>query len=488
MRDGQYAPLRGQAELVRRASLLVDQGEMAQMVPHEFDNADAVLALLGGDAEPWPDAGSWKSRDFALAQRARVREWLAAVRHEGLLPWVRASYLLKSVYPRLGIRGGVEWVYGYLAGESSQRELARRLQTLPGISDARPLLRIIEENAGAERKRGRHADQRLAARFIADMVRYRYDLKLGSWMYAAMGHLRLLHDEDKLSISAANGLLQDFRYRQESGEGKVIGHVVLKADVRGSTEITARMRARNLNPAAYFSRNLYDPITRELKAFGAEKVFVEGDAVIISLMEYEGRPRDHLAVARACGLAQRILEVVQAKNAESHELGLPPLGIGIAYSNEQPTYLFDEGHKIMISPAINRADRPSSCHAGLKKLIGDRGSNGRRVVVAVPVLESSRGGKSDQEGLLRYNVNGIELEAAAFCQLARIFHPLLAFPGGQWMEDVVPRTGRGKAREGLFSRLQAHLSLTPIVCQRAGAALTGGYPGTSRSATVQNRR
>ena len=72
--------------------------------------------------------------------------------------------------------------------------------------------------------------------------------------------------------------------------------------------------------------------------------------------------------------------------------------------------------------------------------------------------------------------------------LTRIFHPLLAFPGGQWMEDVVPRTGRGKAREGLFSRLQAHLSLTPIVCQRAGAALTGGYPGTSRSATVQNRR
>ncbi len=47
-------------------------------------------------------------------------------------------------------------------------------------------------------------------------------------------------------------------------------------------------------------------------------------------------------------------------------------------------------------------------------------------------------------------------------QLSRIFHPLLAFPGGQWMEDVVPRTGRGKAREGLFSRLQAHLPLTPL--------------------------
>ena len=55
-----------------------------------------------------------------------------------------------------------------------------------------------------------------------------------------------------------------------------------------------------------------------------------------------------------------------------------------------------------------------------------------------------------------------ETEQADARGLPRIFHPLLAFPGSQWMEDVVPRTGRGKAREGLFSRLQAHLPLTPL--------------------------
>lgn len=412
--------LRGQAEVDRRVSLLVDQGEMAQMGPHEFDNAETVSALLGGLVEPWPQAGPWKSRDFALVQRAKVKEWLTAVSHEGLMPYVRASYLLKSIYPRLGIRGGVDWVYEYLAGKSSARDLGRRLQTLPGVSDARPLLRIIDEMLASSQHKDRSADQRLAVRFITDMVRYRYDLKMASWMYAAMGSLRLLHDERKIAMSAANGLLQDFRHQQESGEGTVIGHVVLKADVRGSTEITAQMRARNLNPAAYFSRNLYDPITRQLQAFGAEKVFVEGDAVILSLMEYEGQPREHLAVARACGLAQRILEVVESKNAESRELGLPELGlgVGIAYSSEAPTYLFDEGHKIMISPAINRADRLSSCHSGLKRQLGERGSNGRNVVVAVPVHEGRGSGKSDQEGLLRYNVNGIELEAAAFFQLS----------------------------------------------------------------------
>ena len=345
-----------------------------------------------------------------------MRDWIAAVREAGLLARVRASGLLKAVYPTLGIRGGVEWVYDYLSGESSRKDLGRRLQTLPGVEDGRALVRVIDEKVQAATDRGRHAEERMMARFAADLVAHRFDLKLAVWAYNGMNSLRLLHDERKISMSAANGLLQDFRHNAEEGEQTVIGHVVLKADVRGSTEITAQMRARNLNPAAYFSRNLYDPITRQLKAFGAQKVFVEGDAVILSLMEYEGQPRAHLAVARACGLAHRILQVVEAKNAESRELGLPELGlgIGIAYSNEAPTYLYDEGHQIMISPAINRADRLSSCHSGLRKVLGNR--HERRVVVAAPMQESA-GSKSDHDGLLRYNVNGIELEAAAFFQL-----------------------------------------------------------------------
>ncbi len=410
--------LRGHADIQRCCSLLIDQGELALLVPHEFDSAKGIVQLLGGDLEPWPQAGPWKDAQFLGVQRAHMRELMARVRRGGLMPRIRASFLLKSVYPNLGVRGGVDWVYAYLAREIRSRELIRRLQTLPGITDARPIVRLIDERVKAVEPTGRHAEQCMLAGFFGELIEYRYHLKLAAWLYAGLDNLRLLSDADQISMSAANSLLQDFRRREDNGERKVIGHVVLKADVRGSTEITAQMRARNLNPATYFSRNLYEPINRELRAFGAEKVFVEGDAVILSLMEYEGQPRDHLAVARACGLAQRVLRVVDAKNRESRQLGLPELGlgVGIAYSNEAPTYLYDDGHRIMISPAINRADRLSSCHPRMRRLLDGKLEPGQRVVVAVP-LDDGEGSKKDPDGVLRYNVNGIELEAAAFYQL-----------------------------------------------------------------------
>lgn len=413
-----YSDLRGHAEIQKRCLLLIDQGELALLVPHEFDNARGVVQLLGGDVEPWPQPGPWEGVRFSGVQRARMRELMSRVKRAGLMPHIRASFLLKSVYPNLGVRGGVDWVHDYLAHEIRARELVRRLQTLPGISDARPIVRLIDERVKAVELAGRHAEQRMLTGFFGELVEYRYHLKLAAWLYAGLDSLRLLSDVEKISMSEANNLLQDFRRRDDKGERKVIGHVVLKADVRGSTEITAQMRARNLNPATYFSRNLYDPINRELRAFGAEKVFVEGDAVILSLMEYEGQPRDHLAVARACGLAQRVLQVVESKNAESRQLGLPELGlgIGIAYSNEAPTYLYDEGHRIMISPAINRADRLSSCHSRMRRQLEGKLDAGQRVVVAIPLSENEDG-KQDSDGVLRYNVNGIELEAAAFYQL-----------------------------------------------------------------------
>ncbi len=411
--------LRGHAEIQKRCLLLIDQGELALLVPHEFDNARGIVQLLGGDLEPWPQPGPWGEARFTSVQRARMRELMARVKRGGLMPRIRASFLLKSVYPNLGVRGAVDWIHDYLAHEIRARELVRRLQTLPGISDARPIVRLIDKRVKAVELSGRHAEQRMLAGFFGELVEYRYHLKLAAWLYAGLDSLCLLSDVEKISLSEANNLLQDFRRRDDETERKVIGHVVLKADVRGSTEITAQMRARNLNPATYFSRNLYDPINRELRAFGAEKVFVEGDAVILSLMEYEGQPRDHLAVARACGLAQRVLQVVESKNAESRQLGLPELGlgIGIAYSNEAPTYLYDEGHRIMISPAINRADRLSSCHPRMRRQLEGKLDAGQRVVVAIPLSENEDGTQDPDDGVLRYNVNGIELEAAAFYQL-----------------------------------------------------------------------
>lgn len=412
--------LRGQLEIERHVAKLVGHAELAQMIPHEFDNAKSVMALLGGDSDLWPEAGPWEMKDFELVQQSKVREFMALLDKTELMMGIQASYRLAAVYPRLGIRGGAEWVYEYLAGHSSARELAKRLHVLPGVEDARAVVRLIDEKLHAGDDKGRrHAGERLVVKFVGDLVRYRYDLKLAAWLYSGLSSLRLLHDEQKLSMSASNGILHDFRFSKAAQHQVVVGHAVVKADIRGSTAITAEMLARNLNPATYFSRALYDPITRLLPVFGAEKVFVEGDAVIFSLMENEGGQSDQLAVARACGLAQRILRVVETKNTENRSLGLPELGlgIGIAYSNGPPTYLYDEDHKIMISSAINRADRLSSCHAGMREQLSEGGDRDRRVLVAQPLSDSEDGGKPDPEGLLHYNVNGIEMGAGAFDRL-----------------------------------------------------------------------
>jgi hypothetical protein len=409
--------LRGYVEIEQRLAQLVSEDELRLAGPHRFDNAAGVASLLGGEEADWPDSGPWAGPQVVRTQRRLIQRFKRELRQAGLFREVFASYLLQTVYPQLGVRDVADAAYDYLAEKIRRKELVRRLSGLPQVDDAEQLARRLDALVKVQRRTLERRSEQMLVRFVADCLRFRYHLKLAWWSYRGMDGLRLLTDHDEREMSQLNGLLQLFARENAGYEGDhpVIGHVIIKADVRGSTEITSQMRARNLNPAAYFSRNLYAPITMLLKPFGAEKVFVEGDAVILAILEYGQARRQHLAVARACGLAQRILEVVQSKNAESRRLGLPQLelGLGIAYSSDAPTCLYDEGHKIMISSAINRADRLSSCDAPLRALHAKRGEVEHGVDV---VARPGAVGRNELE-LLRFNINGIELERAAFYQL-----------------------------------------------------------------------
>ncbi len=83
--------------------------------------------------------------------------------------------------------------------------------------------------------------------------------------------------------------------------------MVLKADIRGSTEITHQLMQKRLNPATHFSLNFFGPITKLLERFNAHKVFVEGDALILSVLDTGGMGGQSMIVAYACGLACQIL-------------------------------------------------------------------------------------------------------------------------------------------------------------------------------------
>src|SRR5262249_38615100 len=138
-------------------------------------------------------------------------------------------------------------------------------------------------------------------------------------------------------------------------------------DVRDSTRLTRSLVERGLNPASYFSLNFYDPVNKLLSKYGATKVFLEGDAIILALLEREGEPG--LAVGKACVLARERIELARGYNQLLTKGGLPPLelGIGISYQNSAPLYLKDGEQRIMISDALNESDRLSSCNKRVRK-------------------------------------------------------------------------------------------------------------------------
>jgi class 3 adenylate cyclase len=236
-----------------------------------------------------------------------------------------------------------------------------------------------------------------------------------------MDTINIVKEEKILTLSRANRSLHEFLLPDERDreEKPILNHVIVKADIRGSMDITSLMRARGLNPASYFSLNFFDPISEILSDYDGSKVFIEGDAIILSIFEHEDTPQGWYGVARACGLAIRMLDIVRQYNVKNqkHDLPILELGIGICYNQSPPTFLFDGDSRIMISPAINQADRLSSCNKMLRKRFKDQAQMFNLLVYQNAPEEEIEATADDLS--LRYNVSGIELNPDGFAKLSR---------------------------------------------------------------------
>jgi len=237
----------------------------------------------------------------------------------------------------------------------------------------------------------------------------------------AMDSINLITEEKIILLSRENHSLFEFLLPDErvKEEKPIANHVIIKADIRGSMTINHMMRKMGLNPASYFSLNFFDPISAVLSEYGASKVFIEGDAIILSIFETEDTIQGNYSVARACGLAIRILQIVNSYNEKNKENNLPvlELGIGICYSQGPPSFLFDGDSRIMISPAINLADRLSSCDKLLRKIFKSQNDVFNLFVFENESEEITETGADDST--YRYNVNGIELNEDGFNKLTR---------------------------------------------------------------------
>ncbi|WP_456379798.1 hypothetical protein [Thiolapillus sp.] len=409
-RDKGDFPAYAQVEACLRT--IMSQSEYQRVENSWFDDPGNLTWLLGGDGDRGRP-GFWDKKRWHGFQDNLLQELEKTFHGNGLLEMVFASAMVPDLYRSLGRKGALRLIYEYLFGGRSKKELLPILQQFKDIPD----LDLYVERMDMVRREIKQATpaQRRSwlIKVLEGYANLRRDLKLSWEMYRAMDLINLLERPKDLALSRANALLQEFSLQQQGEAPEVRGHVILKADLRGSTELTASMLREGLNPAAYFSQNLFDPINTLLQKYGAEKVFVEGDAVILMILDQSSPPSQ--VVARACGLAYDIIDLIMGRNRESRQMELPELelGIGISYVAEAPCYLFDAGRKIIISPAINRADRLSSCTA--RDFIGF--GEERTWGVEVIEIEGTANSVSGENQYCRYNVNGIELDLPAFQHL-----------------------------------------------------------------------
>src|SRR5947209_10493707 len=263
---------------------------------------------------------------------------------------------------------------------------------------------------GAERAK-------VAARFLADFFHYHRDLRRLEILNAALDSVNLVSNERLQELSRVNGTLYEFLLPEEQGEtdsDRVLRHVVLKADVRDSTRLTRTMMDKGLNPASYFSLNFYDPVNKLLDKYGAQKVFLEGDAIILAILEKEGEPS--LSVSRMCVLAREIIEIVRGYNELMQRSGMPQLelGLGITLQESAPLYLMDGEHQIMISEALNESDRLSSCNKKARKKM--EAQAGPFHVYAFQAKEAAEGA-NPEDSIISFNLGGIRMNEAAFRKL-----------------------------------------------------------------------
>jgi hypothetical protein len=350
-------------------------------------------------------------------RRARLLdEWVARLEQRDLLVHVLASYQMRHLYHDYCPPIHLQQLKKALVSREELKRVENVLKQFPARQDS---LQRIEDLSKKMRRTPREEVRAIAMRFAEDFMRLRRDVCNYERLTAAMERVNLLRNEKTRELSRLNNSLYEFLLAEEARpvEDRVVSHTIIKADVRGSTRITSELLDRGLNPASLFSLNFYEPVKRILERYGAAKVFIEGDAMVLAIFETESNRSSQRAVSKACGLARQILAVLQAYNdrAEGNELPRMELGVGIAYQGSAPTYWVDADSRIMISRALNQSDRLSSCSKVARRLL-----SGHTSLFNLFLFQTVLEGASEEEAgefLIRFNLNGVELNEEGFQKL-----------------------------------------------------------------------
>jgi class 3 adenylate cyclase len=302
----------------------------------------------------------------------------------------------------------------------SKEELKRVEGVLKQVPARQLSLKPIEELSKKIRRLSREEKLSFVVRFAEDFLRLRRDVRNAEHLTTCMERINLVTTEQARELSRMNNQLYECVLQEEAKpqQDHVVSHVIIKADVRGSTKMTQDLLSRGLNPASHFSLNLHEPVKKLLDRYAAKKVFIEGDAIILAIFETESNRAYARAVAKACILSRQILAVCNSYNDRAVTSDLPALelGIGVAFQGSAPTYWIDGDSRIMISKALNLSDRLSGCAKIAKRLMTAQQTH-FSVFQFLTAMEGASAEELD-EFLVRFNRNGIELNEEGFQKLS----------------------------------------------------------------------
>jgi class 3 adenylate cyclase len=302
----------------------------------------------------------------------------------------------------------------------AKEELKRVEEILKQVPARQLSMKPIEELSKKIRRYSRDELQSFVLRFAIDFLRLRRDLRDADHVTTCMERIHLVTTEQVRELSRLNNRLYECLLQDEAKpqQDQVISHVIIKADVRGSTRMTQDLLARGLSPASHFSLNLHEPVKKLLDRYAAKKVFIEGDAIVLAIFETDANQAYARSVAKACILSRQIIAVCTSYTVRAKAAELPTLeiGIGVAYQGSAPTYWTDGDSRIMISKALNLSDRLSGCAKIAKRLLA-----GQKTHCAVFQFLTAMEGASPEEldeFLVRFNLDGIELNEEGFSKLS----------------------------------------------------------------------
>ncbi len=362
-------------------------------------------------------AAPGEPRGAAAEMRGRLLEELVLrLEQRDLLAHILASYQVRNICHDYCPPIHLQQLKKALVSREEFKRVEEILKQFPAKQYS---TQRIEELSKKIRKTPREEVRAVVLHFAEDFMRLRRDTRNFEKLSAAMERITLVRNERTRELSEMNHSLYEFLLPAEArpAEDHVVSHTIIKADVRGSTKITQELLARGLNPASLFSLNFYEPVKRILDRYGAAKVFIEGDALVLAIYETESNRAHQRAVSKACALARQILAVSSAYNERPDNSDLPrlELGVGIAYQDSPPTYWIDTDARIMISRALNLSDRLSSCSKAARRMLAQNPSQ-FRLFLFQTMTEGVAEDEAD-EFLIRFNLNGVELSDEGFQKL-----------------------------------------------------------------------